>query len=111
MASDVAEAADGPVSELGVPLELPGLPRAWRAAIARCPYCSGLGTEFDSGRDCVQCEGSGDLMATLLHSAFLRGRGQLVHHMREIEKVRKLAGERVRDEAPSPEELKRAMGL
>lgn len=113
LAFDVAEAAVGLVSELGVPLDLPNLPSAWRAAVARCPYCVGLGTvERDGvGEDCVHCEGSGDLMATLLYAAFLRGRGQLVHHMREIEKVRRLAGERIKAEEPSAAELKRAMGL
>lgn len=86
-----------------------GLPAKWRLALSTCPYCSGLGTE--DGRDCLPCEGSGDLLGTMLLDAYTRGVGHVTARAREIHVVRRAAIRQALDEKPSREQLKAAMGL
>lgn len=47
------------------------LPLAWKAALKDCPFCAGLGSS--EGRDCLQCEGTGNLFRTYLRSAYRLG--------------------------------------
>lgn len=82
------------------------LPVSWRAALRFCPHCSG-GAEAD----CNYCDGTGDLFGTLLLDAYDRGRQHVIDGLTEVDKVRKLAVERLARERPTSTDLKRQMGL
>jgi hypothetical protein len=91
------------------------LPQAWHAAIARCPYCSGMGYTVESGdlipRDCLHCESTGDLMGTILLEAYRRGRDDTLVQIRKVENVRKGAVHSVLHQEPDMATVKAALGL
>lgn len=102
---------EGAATPLGEPNEsYAGLPAAWMAALRICPWCRGDG-KLDSGRDCVHCAGSGDLLGFMLKDAYLRGRDHVLYRLREVEDFRRIAAERVREEEPSAHALRVAMGI
>ncbi len=69
------------------------LPASWRAAVQFCPHCSGRGERDDA--PCPACDGTGDLMRTLLERAYRRGRDDALLKMRETYRVSRLAGVQV----------------
>jgi hypothetical protein len=85
------------------------LPSAWRAAVRCCPFCAGLGT--DEGRDCIYCEGTGDLMGTLLRQAYTLGRADALHHLAKVREYVESAERLARENEIDVRELKRSMGL
>lgn len=84
------------------------LPTSWRAALAVCPFCRGVEDH------CTRCEGTGDLLGSMLVDAFRRGQENVMFHMVQVQKVREMANGRVREDAADPElqrRLRLAMGL
>lgn len=86
-----------------------GLPASWRAAMRLCPFCSGLGAE--DGAVCTRCEGSGDLMGTMLLAAYRRGVEHTIARIKELEEARRAQVRAVREEEPSQRQLRSAMGM
>lgn len=86
------------------------LPASWRAAIAHCPYCSGTGKSTDALK-CLHCEGSGDLFASMLLSAYAQGRESVLWQLRSIDRHTAQAVAYTAESDVTARELKRSMGL
>lgn len=86
------------------------MPAAWRLAVRSCPWCAGTPGRVN-GRECFHCDGTGDLLGVMLLDAYNRGRDHVLSRLREVDEARRLAARRVREEEPSSEALRRAMGL
>lgn len=48
-----------------------------------CPYCSGTGTR-DEGRECPECEGSGNLFGVFVRAAYRLGQEDGLRKLRSV---------------------------
>lgn len=87
-----------------------GLPLAWQAALRYCPFCSGTGSVED-GRECLNCEGSGDLFGAYLRAAYKLGQEDALFLLRRVRDTAMRASELADERDPDVRLLKTRLGV
>ncbi len=95
--------------ELGEPRPRLNLPASWRLAVSLCPWCSGIGSI--DGERCHPCEGTGNLLGSMLLDAYRRGRDHTLHAVRQVAQARETALQAIEAAEPTIAEIMRAEGL
>lgn len=86
------------------------LPLSWWMVVRFCPYCSGAGSDGE-GRDCLQCEGTGDLFGSYLKAAHRLGQEDALFFLRSLHGHAQAALEGAQTSAEDTSAIKRRLGL
>lgn len=85
------------------------LPVAWQAAMRFCPFCSGTGQR--AGRDCIQCEGTGNLFRTYIRAAYRLGQEDGLHRLRGLREHAEKALQATQEDKGSEASMLLRLGL